>query len=270
MGEVEFQPKNVEHKGQEITPEKGANVQIVLKFMRHGEKAPSGELTEYGREVTRSRAQESGIKKKDFNVLKAYGSNAAPINKGSKMGRALETANIYVEKISKDNKHVSRRRDILSHESIVNKLPYDHQKIYNEQLPANFDELSDEEKAAASRKAQDYCTNYGLNLNTPENIAYKKEVAGSFAKVITHFEELAKRLKPNSKVLAPQGTHGGPYMELILKEALVREFADGRKIEGFADIVEIGGAFDPSESFNVFVETDEKGWLKSLKVTFEA
>lgn len=36
-----------------LSPEKGRNVNIRLKFIRHGLRSPSGELTDYGREVTR-------------------------------------------------------------------------------------------------------------------------------------------------------------------------------------------------------------------------
>lgn len=42
----------------ENIPQKGRNVHITLKFIRHGLRAPSGELTDYGREATRQKAQQ--------------------------------------------------------------------------------------------------------------------------------------------------------------------------------------------------------------------
>ena len=42
--------------------EKGRGVEITLKFIRHGLRTPSGELTGYGKEITKHKARESNLK----------------------------------------------------------------------------------------------------------------------------------------------------------------------------------------------------------------
>lgn len=247
--------------------ESGENVEIVLKFIRHGERDLEGNLTDYGRTVTKERAQESGVLKTDFDAIKAIGSTAGP--KGpSGMQRSLETADIYAHEIAGDEAFQTRARDILSYEKLINDIPTDWAQIYNANIPANFSELSDEQKASAAQKAQTATVNHVFQLNTPEAEAYKREVAGAFAYVIDHYQQMAKRLKSGSRVLIPAGTHGG-VMEFILQQALVRKDEKGNEITGLSNLEEIGGEFDPSEAFNVDVATNENGEDKALVVTFD-
>ena len=249
------------------SPEKekyGSNVEIVLKFIRHGERDKENNLTDIGREITHQKAQESGIIKTDFDAVKAIGSNVGPKSKIG-MGRSLETAHIYAHEIARDEAFNTRRQDILNYETLVSKPPYDHKGIYDSNLPENYNELSDEEKIKASKKAQEATVNYLVSLNTPEAHAYKDEVAGSFAYIVDHYIRMAKHLKSDSRVLIPAGTHGGT-MEFLLQKALVHEDADGNKAIGFNKLSEIGGEFSPSDSYNVNIKTNEQGDLERRTV----
>lgn len=251
-----------------VEKEKGKNVKIVIKFIRHGERDKEGNLLDLGREITAKRANESGIKKDDFDVVKAYGSNAKPDKTVSGMGRALETADIYTHEIAGDEQFTTRVNDILNYETLINPAPYDHREVYDANLPENFDELMGDEKIEAAKKAQTAVVNHLINLNTPEAIEYKKEIAGSYAHIIKHYEKMASKfLNSDSKVLIVAGTHGG-MMEFVLQQALIRE-KNGEKLIGFEDINDVGGEFDPSDSFDVDVATNEQGKIKDFTVRFD-
>jgi hypothetical protein len=262
--------------GIESTIEKGKNVKMILRFIRHGERTKEGILTDYGREVTKQKARESGIQKEEYDAVKALGSNAGPrreIEPGKngglkKIGRSLETAEIYAQEIAGEDTSQTRPRNLLNYEPLVSKPPYDHTAIYNGALPENFDLLPDDEKARASKHAQAAVLDHLIGLNTPEAQAYKREVAGAFSSFIIRSENLAERLKAGSKVLMPSGTHGG-LIEPFLAETLVRRMEDGREIRGFERIEEIGGDFDPSESFDVEISTEENGNLGPLRLKWE-
>ena len=253
---------------QEKTPEKGANVLVQVKFIRHGERTKEGELTDYGREITRSNARKSGLKEQGFDAVKAYGSQAGPKNKKG-MGRAMETADIYTEEVKvEDQEYVTRAKDILNFETLKTPFPYDHTGIYNANLPENFNNLSDKEKIEAARRAQSATVNHLLSLKTPEAETFKKEVAGVFAKIINHRVKLSQKINSGSKALLVEGTHG-PMPELLLEEALIRKTSEGEEIRGFQDINEIGGPLYPSESIDVLVGRNEKGELRPLKVELD-
>ena len=261
-----------EMQGQfEKKKERGANVIIDVKFIRHGERTKENQLTELGRDITRDRARESGITKESYDAVKAGGSNV-DANQESGMGRAVETAHIYATEVA-EGKNLSTRpmqkfSQALNYQNMVTPPPYNHREIYNSHLPENFDLLSDEENMKAAKVAQTATINYVLSLTGPEAEAWRKEAAGGYAYVLDHYIRQTKKLKSGLRVLRPEGSHGGT-MEFLLKEALVREDRDGNKTLGFSSLDEIGGDIDPSESYTVRVATNEKSDLKELMVTFD-
>jgi hypothetical protein len=263
----ELPPTGIESIPSPEQKEFGRQVEIVLKFIRHGERTKEGTLTDHGRDITAERARESGLEEAGFDAVKAIGSNAGPKNPDG-MGRSLETADIYGYEIGGDAQFATRAQKALNYQTFVNQEPFDWLAFYNSNLPENFNELSDEEKVNAAKQAQVATVNHLINLDTPEAKGYRQEAAGSFAYVIDHYAQMAKRLKSESKVLIPAGTHGG-VMEFVLREALVRKDRDGKEIIGFSDLDEIGGEFSPSEGYDVDIETDEDGNLGPLKVSFD-
>lgn len=261
----------------ESTAERGRNVSITLNFIRHGLRTPDNVLTEHGREVTREKARTSGIHGEDYDLVKAQGSNADPRvleeaerERGgmAKMGRSLETADIYSKEIAGDDAGLARARDVLNYHTYVTPEPFDYAKMHKSFLPENYDSLSPEEQTAAQKRAQIAVVKKLLNDMTPEAIAYRKEIAGSFAEYIHHMQGASKRLKSGYKAFVSVGTHGG-LVEPFFKEALVRRMPDGSEICGFDDVSEIGGEINPSEAFHVAVTTSEDGFSKDLRVTWE-
>jgi len=227
-------------------------------------------LTDIGRDITSKNAQKSGLSGEDFDYIKAIGSTVGPYAdvEGEKMGRALETAHIYANEIAPDGTLNTRPTEVLSYANLVSKVPYNHTEIYNANLPENFESLSDEEKVEAQAKAQIAVTEHVLGLTGPEADQYRKEAAGSLAYLITHYQEVVHRLKSGTKTLLPAGSHGG-FVEFLMKAALVRKDAEGKKIRGFSTLNEIGGPHSPSEAFTVGVATDRSGNDKPLKFTFD-
>lgn len=252
---------------QEPNLEKGTDVSILIKFIRHGERDKENNLTDYGREITKERAEESGLINENFSAVKAIGSNQGPQSEEG-LARSLETAHIYSNEIAQDNIFKTRKNDILNFETIISKRPYNHVEIYNSLLPDNYNSLSDIEKSVAAKKAQTGVVNYLMSLKGEVADAYREEVAGSHAYVLMHYIEMMKKLKSGSKIFIPAGTHGGT-MELLLQQALVTKDENNEESVGFDNLEKIGGDFSPSEAYNVYLESDEKGELKELKVDFD-
>ncbi len=247
--------------------ENGKDVEIVLKFLRHGERTKEGRLTDYGRQITSEKAEQEKPEFEEFDAVKAIGSDAG-LNETASM-RALETADIYAHKIDTDKEFTTRIEKLLSYESVKTKAPYDHLKVYNSFLPENFTDLPDVEKAAAAKKAQSALMDHVLALDTPEAQIWKKETAGAFAYLVEHYIKMAGKLNSDSKVLMPAGTHGGT-MEFLLQQALVFKNHAGVTKMGFDTMGEIGGEFSPSEAYNVDIKTDDTGDLMPLAVTFDS
>src|SRR3989344_1735462 len=252
--------------GAKENKENGKNVTIVVKMLRHGERDKETRLTDYGRQVTREKAQRLGYSPEAFDAVKPVGSNVGP--KGlTRFGRALETAEIYAGEIAGDEAFNTRLQEVLNYTTFKTKAPYNHVEIYNSHLHADFDSLTDIEKSKAAKKAQTATLSHLLSLNSPEAEAYRREVAWAYAYVVDHYMRMAHRLHSGSRVLIPAGGHGG-HMELLLQQALVRKEGD-HEISGFSDLSEIGGDIDPSEAFNVTIATDEEGKMGPLMVKFD-
>lgn len=255
-------------------PERGAEVSVRIKFMRHGERDKSGNLLDLGREITKKRAQESGIRPGDFDAVKAIGSDAMGVDQNNLdsskgMPRSLETADIYATEVAGEELMNTRVNRKLNYETLKTPTHYDHVGIYNSYLPENFDSLEGEEKIKASKYAQTMTVNHAFSVHTPEAERLKKEVAGSFASVILHYADVAKKLKSESKVLIPAGTHGG-MMEYLLQQALITKDAEGKERIGFDTLDAVGGEMNPSDSYNIDVCTDEKRQLLPLRVSFDS
>ncbi|MFA6271916.1 MAG: hypothetical protein WC693_02290 [Patescibacteria group bacterium] len=252
-------------------PEKGRNVRIVIKFIRHGERSDDGRLLDSGREDTQELAK--GVDKEQFDAVKAIGSNHGPASgvetKGGtrKMGRALETSHIFASEVDEDEEFTSRASEILDPDNLHAPAPYDHKAMVKSFLPENYEDLPEEEKNKLYKEAHQKTLNYALlELHSPEALMWKMERAGAFANIIEHYQKMATRLKSGSKVLLPAGTHS-PYLEMILQFALVRENEAGQDWQISPE--EIGGAFYPSEAYNVEIETDDAGALKELGINFD-
>lgn len=246
--------------------EMGKNVLLILKIMRHGERTKGGELTDYGRLITKEKAE--GVALPELSRAKAVGSPFKP--KESKAPpRSLETADIYAEQLLQsgkvEKKYATRARALLSPEGMKTPEPFDWTAVYNSQLPPNFEELPDEEKAEAAHQAQTVAVEKML---ITENAAeYRREIARNHAVFVDRYIKMVQRLKEGEKILYVTGSHGG-IMEPFLQECLIRKDKNGQEKRGFQHLEEIGGAIRPSEAFNIIIKTDERG-EKNVAVSFD-
>lgn len=262
------------------SPERGKNVKFIVQFIRHGVRDPQGNLSEIGKTVTRQLAQEHATSLGVFDVVKAVGSTARPKNTSADTARSLVTAGIYARGIS-DKAYTTRPEERLNYdETTQTPFPYDHTKIYNEALGnimekrglrlEEFGQLSDQDKQVLSHEAQKITIDAAIGTRGDMAEKWKDEVAGAFADYLEHCINVTKYLKSGSRVLQPAGTHGG-LMEWLLIRALVWEDSQKRIHQGVntaEEFEELGGAFDSSESYQVFVETDNKKKVSRLKVRF--
>lgn len=262
--------------------EKGANVEIVLHILRHGDRNLDGTLEEYGRERTREKAKISHLASEEFDAVKAFGSTAGPKTEiegeDMKMQRSLETAHIFGKEIAGDELYKTRPRDVLNYETMVLEMPFDyleiHENFANECIrdvlksDKSFDDLSDDEKKKVSQYADEKSVEHLMSLQTESAIDTRKEIAGSFAVLIQRYARMAQeKLKSNQKLLFPLGSHTG-MIEPFLSESVIWKDKDGNEKHG-ATLGEIGGNFKPSEGFDIVLKTDQDGKLERVQMRFD-
>lgn len=272
---------------------RGKEVRIVLKFQRHGLREGTV-LTDEGRQITRDLAEKSGwhVVGEDqnaheegaFNAAKSIGSAADTPEKTAEnphpLSRALETANITARTVAGERAGTwhPRPEARLNYKSVQTPAPYDHLPMYNAALEqamrdlgsgkTKLADLTKEEKVKVTEQAQTEVVRHVSSLNTPEADVWKAEAAGMFADLIEHYTDMTRHLDNNAKVLYVAGTHGGT-VEWLLQKALVWTDEHGNVKTGYESPDEIGGAFQSSDAYNVNIETNEKGELQEIKVTFD-
>lgn len=205
----------------------GRDVQIHAIFMRHGEKATSGELTEEGK----NQAVRFGEKLENKDAIKGYSS---PVQ------RVLETVNKVVENSPHDKKLKTRIRTDLA-------IP-----AFSKEATQKYKDL---EKLGPNEAAEWYLA-FGSEKPDSETIS-PKEVAKSFAYIVQRYIDMADRLYSGSNIDLINGTHQG-LPETLLKEILIRN-QNNEKVMGFEKLKDIGGALKPTEGMEFLIKTDSNG-----------
>ena len=265
-----------------IEREKGANIELILHVLRHGDRNLDGTLEEYGRERTKEQSKASHLANKEFDAVKAFGSTAGPKIKVKdedlEMQRSLETAYIFGKEIAGDELYKTRPRDVLNYETMVLEMPFDYLEIHgnfaNEYIrdvlksDKSFDDLSDDEKKEVSEYADAKSVEHLMSLETEEVANKLKEIAGSFAVLIQRYVRMMQeKLKSNQKLLFILGSHTG-MIEPFLAEVVIWRDKEGNVRHG-ATLEEIGGNFNPSEGFDIILKTNPKGELEDVKMHFD-
>ncbi len=266
-----------------IEKEKGANIELILHVMRHGDRTPEGFLEDYGRERTKNVATKETEKYDSEFKIKAFGSPAGPKSKETEMERSLETAHVFANSVAENtgaNIYTSRPMSLLNYEDwdVLTVDPgYDYDAIYNQALEKyskqhcnkrKYEELSKEEQKKASFYASQKATEYYLTLNTEAAKKSRKEVAGTFAVLIKHYiRMMKKKLNSNQKFLFPLGSHTG-MMESFLAETVIWTDEQGKERRG-ATLKEMGGILKPSEGFDIVLKTDQNGKLEQVQIRFD-
>lgn len=272
--------ENFENK---IEKEKGANIELVVHIMRHGDRDPDGLLEKYGRERTKKVAESNASKYDSDLMIKAFGSPAGKQSNESGMQRSLETAHIYGEEIAnrKDGAvYDTRARSLLNYEDwdvLIIDPEYDYDAVYKQAIDGysaqhfhskEYGQLSEDEQKAASFYASNEATNYYMTLDTPAAEKSRKEVAGTFSVLLKRYARMAQeKLKSNQKLLFPLGSHTG-MIEPFLSESVIWKDKDENEKHG-ATLGEIGGIFKPSEGFDIVLKTDQDGKLERVQIRFD-
>ncbi len=265
-----------------IEKEKGANVELILHVLRHGDRNLDGTLEEYGRERTKEQSRASHLANEKFDTVKAFGSTAGPKTKVEgedlEMQRSLETAHIFGKEIAGDELYKTRPRNVLNYETMVLGMPFDYLKIHENfanryiynvlKSDKSFDDLSENEKKEVSEYADAKSVEHLMSLQSKDAIDIRKEIAGSFAVLIQRYARMAQeKLKSNQKLLFPIGSHTG-MIEPFLSEVVIWKDKDGNERRG-ATLKEIGGNFNPSEGFDIILRTGQSGKLEQVQMRFD-
>lgn len=213
----------------------GRDVRIHAIFMRHGEKAVSGELTEEGK----NQAVRFGEELENKDAIKGYSS---PVQ------RVLETVNKVVENSPHDKKLNTRIRTELA-------IP-----AFSKEATQKYKDL---EKLGPS-EAADWYLSFGSEKPDSDTIS-PQDVAKTFAYIVQKYIDMTDKLYSGSNIDLINGTHQA-LPEALLKEILIRK-QDGTEIVGFERLEDIGGALKPTESMEFLISTNDSG-TKEVKLHF--
>lgn len=213
----------------------GANVEIRVVFMRHGEKDGKGQLTEAGRQ----QAVNFGANLQEADAIKGY---ASPI------GRVIETINRVVDSAPKGKRLNLRIRRELNYPPL------------SIGFLQRFRQLESEGPDSAT------AWYLGFGHNKPDSKTPSPyEVAQGMAHILFTYYSMADRICSGSRVQIINGTHQG-LPEALLREILIRNI-DDRNVIGFQNLSEIGGALRPAEAMEFVIKTNEYG-EKSMVLQF--
>lgn len=270
----------------EKNPEKGENITLVVRIMRHGDRTPEGNLEDFGRQRTIEKARGSVSVYEQFDVIKAFGSTAGPktVVEGEEMEmqRSLETAHIFAKELAVQQgtqAAKTRPRDILNYETSELPPPGDyfakHKAFIKEFIrdrlgyaDKEFGDLSDEEKKQVNAYADANTVGWMMSTDSEDAISVNKETAGTYAVLIERYVKMIQeKIDSNKKILYVLGSHTG-MMEPFLSQVAVWKDKDGGERHG-ATLDELGGIFDPSEGFDIVIKTDKNGKLEDLLLRFD-
>ena len=211
------------------SPEKeyGRSVEVHAVFMRHGERADSGALTEEG--IKQAEAFGQSLENKD--AVKVYSS---PIQ------RAIETAEQVIKTAPHDKKLKTRIRSELEIPSISQQF---------------LEKLKEMETQNPDTSTEFYLS-FGKERPDKET-ASPHEIAEMMAYILTKYFKIAEKLKSGSNIDLVNVTHQG-LPEALLKEVLIQQEEEKIKI-GFEKLEEIGGPLKLAESMEFRIKTDEQG-----------
>lgn len=208
-------------------------------------------LSERGKKI----AEGTGIdlQQERYDLIKSY-SSMEP--------RAKETGDIMTEASSVVSQQtgrsaITRKRphleySILSSDAEAKAFLKKAPGIIQKNLPPNFAELSQEDRAETREKLQPTGMKIVLENEKAVNILAEAE-----AFRLDHLIKLALRgTQVGTKVAIPLIGHG-LFFEALAKKALVREKQGNKKI-GYNDVEEIGGFLKPGESLRTRIICSQK------------
>jgi hypothetical protein len=252
---------------QEKSPEereRGHNTHVDFTFTRHGTpgKTPEGMSADFILPEGLEQVREVGKKEKAEYVLVTGSSNVK---------RARETGKSYMEGVNESglteiiNKKGSEKTAEFGVYAIADlNAIKDVSKVYKPLLDEGKKLIA--EGKLQKEELEGYAS--GKYLQVPEEkfkeqgVATLKETAMEMAHHLSSGIKMSGRLFEGIEVKVNNFTHG-PRTECLLKFVLKQ-----KDKTGFDDVKEIGGPVKPGESIDFFIERDEKGELKPIKIKF--
>lgn len=224
-----------------IEKEKGKDVKLHVILMRHGEKTPSGDLTDEGRQ------QAANVGKTLERPVKAYASFVT---------RAYQSAEEVVGTAEK----------ALTHHGDTEKTPPRKkiELVYPLWSKEKLQEYRKIEAAGGNDALVDWALSFG-DERPDEGTWSARERAEMMSYLLEHYINMTDRLNANSDIDLMNLTHA-TMPESLLKYTLVRN-VDGQEVKGMNSVSEIGGSLGPSETMEILIDAKDKD-KKSINLFF--
>jgi hypothetical protein len=250
----------------------GRNIKAVIEFSRHEvpgkitEGPKAGMSADFITSEGRDRAAAKG---------KTIGEKAVKDYSSPKI-RAQETGDLGLQNVEQDVRVINQKLGEKfsgvvegqkpENEFIMRLRPeLDTVKSFEKIMPQAKSWAQEQIKQGSKGTEMDYIIQYYLDhqaecaelgVTTPE------EAAQEIAYAAQHEMDMTERFYNDSEVRLRNFTHG-PKLEPFLQRVIIRE--EGKK--GFEKLEEIGGSFNPGESFKFLTERDGAGNL-NVKMIF--
>lgn len=229
------------------TPEKGCNIELMIRLMRHGKKDAQGGLSHDGEIEAKNVGREIIF----YPNVKTYTSSVERVSRTADALRA--EANI-------ENDMSSRLRKELSSSVLVvdQGKPSPYFKAFLDRLSSannvQDDKKTEEIKEVEIKTMQEWLA-FG-ETRPDENTRSPKEVAQAIASLLWRQINMAKRLKSGSKYDFLDVTH--EFLLAALMQYAVEKENDGQIISG-AEIMKDKGRLEYLEELKIYVKTDNVG-----------
>jgi len=232
----------------------GRNVKLFLHFVRHGEKANTGELSEIGLQ----HSKEFGKKLEEKDAIKGYTSIHPRVKK---------TVETIIQATKTENKKHIRTRTELSHTILAS--DFSKSKFFkkvDQKIKQVYLLPKQEQKKALEKVEEEYQKEwlaYGEN-KPDEYTASPLEVARNISQLINFYTKMPEKLRNGSRVDLIMGTH--EFIIAAMIKYLLRKKEKDRILKGdelFSRIKRV----DYLDDVNLIISTDKEG-RKSIKVLF--
>ncbi|MCG2809601.1 MAG: hypothetical protein L6275_04670 [Candidatus Portnoybacteria bacterium] len=235
----------------------GRKVEVHAKFIRHSEKKfPRSEnevpLSENG--IKKSEELGEGLEKRD-RIEGEYSDTV----------RARNTTESVVFHSPTENKLKTKERGELAFRCSDDFMLRTRKHIEEVSKKSQKEIAKKGTEAGASTEGIDYYLSFGDKR--PDNETYSpEETAATVAKRLDIAIRKADRLHSGTKMDAIFTSHDY-VVAAFLKEVMSKQDEDGKKVEGFTSLEDIGGMIQPLEGFELIAKTDETG-QKTIEFNF--
>lgn len=244
----------------------GKNVEIRATFRRHGYKADATDQTPKSALSPRGRLQIAELARKSAILKDGRFIRSSPAE------RAYEAADIIMMDAQSRGLVGGRGRTPdkpgrvrVRHElRMASSEVFDREwnRVFKENLPPNYSELSFEDQMEAATKAEDAAYEWWFaqgehpDLEIPSVHEMATELAVLVSRVINTPDKLWNRSHIDEELVSHLSK-----IETILKEILVRKVKDPStgeetRVTGFNSLADIGGGMRPGEGWTLMVKTD--------------